>query len=99
MPNNSVLPAAAAENPAPEFQIETRFAAMAALMLSAAADPDQAASLLNVVSNTADGDALALQSHILAEMDRVLRAGQTGSLAQSAAAAVSAGRAAFESGR
>lgn len=87
-----------AENPAPKAQIETRFAAMAALMLSAAADPVQAAGLLNVVCQRADGDALALQGHILAEMDRVLWAGQSGSFAQAAAAAVSAGRAAFEAG-
>lgn len=87
-----------AENPAAKVRIETRFAAMAALMLSAAADPVQAAALLDVVSNKADGAALALQGHILAEMDKVLGAGRSGSLAQAAAAAVSAGRAAFEAG-
>ena len=89
---------AGAEDPAPKVQIETRFTAMAALMLSAAADPVQAAALLDVVSNKADGAALALQGHILAEMDKVLGAGQSGSLAQAAAATVSAGRAAFEAG-
>lgn len=87
-----------AENPVPKGQFETRFAAMAALMLSAAADPVQAASLLKVVSDKADGAAFALQDHILAEMDRVLWSGQSGSVAQTAAVAVSAARAAFEAG-
>lgn len=87
-----------AEDPAQKVQIETRFAAMAALMLCAAADPVQAAGLLDVVSNKDSDRSFALQDLILAEMDKVTWAEQSGSIAQAAAAAVSAARAAFEAG-
>jgi hypothetical protein len=87
-----------AEDPAQKVQIETRFAAMAALMLCAAADPVQAAGLLDVVSNKDSDRSFALQDLILAEMNKVTWAEQSGSIAQTAAAAVSAARAAFEAG-